>query len=124
MNLNILLAVRIFFAVFLLFFGANKFFHFVDPPPPPSDEAVGYWVALMSSKTMSLVAVVEIAAGLSLILNKYGALMMVILMSVSLNAVLYHIAFDIAQLPMAGVLILLNIFMLYSYRANYKELLN
>jgi len=123
MNSKILLAVRILFAVFLLFFGANKLFHFVDPPPPPA-EAEGYWMALMVTKTMALVAIVEIAAGLSLLINKYGALMMVVLMSVSVNAVLYHLTLDSASVMMAVVLLVLNVIMLYSYKDSYKGLLS
>ncbi len=123
MNSKILLAVRILFAVFLLFFGANKLFHYFDPPAPPAS-ADGYWMALMTAKTLTAVAVVEIASGLSLLFNKYGALMMIILMSVSVNAILYHLAFEKETIMMAVVLLGLNIFMLYSYRTNYKGLLN
>ena len=124
MNSKLLLAFRIVFAVFLLFFGANKLLHFFDPPPPPSPEAIGYWTALMATKTMTLVAIVEIAAGLSLLLNKYVALMMVILMSVSVNAVLYHLALDSGSVIMAIALLVLNIAMLYLYKDKYKGLLS
>jgi putative oxidoreductase len=122
MNLKVLMIIRIIFALFLLFFGLNKIFGFVDPPPPP-EEAMNYWAALMATKTMTLVAIVEVAAGLSLLVNKYAALMMIILMSVSINAVLYHLSLDSASIIMALVLFTLNIFMLYAYRNNYKGLL-
>lgn len=122
MNSKVFLVLRIVFGLALLFFGANKLFHFMDPPPPP-DAAMGYWEALMTSKTMTLVAIVEILAGLSLLVNKYGALMMVILMSVSVNAVLYHATLDQGGLVMGGVLLLLNIVMLYGYKDKYKDLL-
>ena len=122
MNSKVFLVLRIVFGLALLFFGANKLFHFMDPPPPP-DAAMGYWQALMASKTMTLVAVVEILAGLSILVNKYGALMMVILMSVSVNAVLYHITLDQGSLPMGAVLLVLNIVMLYGYKDKYKDLL-
>ena len=123
MNSKVLMIIRIVFALALLFFGANKLFHFMDPPPPP-DEAMGYWTALTASKTMTLVAIVEIAAGLALLLNKYAALMMVILMSVSVNAVLYHATMDSANIAMALVLLALNIVMLYAYKDKYKDLLS
>lgn len=122
MNSKVFMIIRIIFALALLFFGANKLFHFMDPPPPP-EEAMGYWTALTVTKTMTLVAIVEIVAGLSLILNKYAALMMLILMSVSINAVLYHATLDSASIAMAVVLLLLNIVMLYNYKDSYKELL-
>jgi uncharacterized membrane protein YphA (DoxX/SURF4 family) len=123
MNSKVVLVLRIVFGLALLFFGSNKLFGFMDPPPPP-EAAMGYWEALMTSKTMTVVAIVEIAAGLSLLLNKYGALMMLILMSVSVNAVLYHITFDQGGLPMGSVLLVLNIVMLYVYKDKYKDLLN
>jgi putative oxidoreductase len=121
MNSKVLMVIRIIFALALLFFGANKLFHFMDPPPPP-DEAMGYWAALTTTKTMTLVAIVEIAAGLALLLNKYAALMMVILMSVSINAILYHIALDSANIAMGIVLLVLNVVMLYNYKDKYKDL--
>lgn len=121
MNSKVLLVLRIIFGLFLLFFGANKLFHFVDPPPPP-EAAFGYWEAIDITNTLKLVAVVEIAAGLSLWLNKYAALMMVILMSVSINAVLYHLALDPGGVMMGAVLLILNIVMLYAYKDSYKGL--
>ncbi len=123
MNSKLLLVLRILFGVFLLFFGANKFFQFVTPPAPP-ETALGYWDALMATKTMSLVAVVEILAGLALLLNKYAAPMMIILMSVSINAVLYHLALDSDTTMMSVVLLVLNLVMLYAYKGKYKELLS
>ncbi len=122
MNSKVFMILRIIFALALLFFGANKLFHFMDPPPPP-EEAMGYWTALTITKTITVVAIVEILSGLTLILNKYAALMMIILMSVSVNAILYHLALDPASIGMAIGLLLLNILMLYAYKDSYKELL-
>ncbi len=122
MKSKVFMVIRIIFALALLFFGANKLFHFMDPPPPPED-AMGYWTALSITKTLTLVAIVEIVSGLTLILNKYAALMMIILMSVSVNAILYHLALDPASIGMAIGLLLLNILMLYNYKDSYKELL-
>lgn len=121
MNSKILMVIRIVFALALLFFGANKLFHFMDPPPPP-DDAMGYWTAISATKTITLVAIVEITSGLALLLNKYAALMMVILMSVSVNAILYHLAMDSANIGMAVGLLVLNIVMLYNYKDKYKSL--
>ncbi len=122
MSSKILMAVRIVFALALLFFGLNKLFHFVTPPPAP-EAAWGYWKELTASNTMMLVGIVETISGLTLILNKYAALMMVILMSVSVNAVLYHLAFDPNGLKMGGMLLILNIVMLFAYKDKYKALL-
>ena len=123
MNSKVLLALRIVFGLFLVTFGLNKFLDFM--PPMEMGEAAGsYFGALMSTKTMMLVAIVEILAGLSLLLNKYAALMMLILMSVSVNAVLFHATLEPSTIPPALVLLVLNIVMLFAYRDKYKDLLN
>jgi len=123
MNSKVLLALRIVFGLFLVTFGLNKFLDFM--PPMEMGEAAGsYFGALMSTKTLTLVAIVEILAGLSLLLNKYAALMMLILMSVSVNAVLFHATLEPGTIPPALVLLVLNIVMLFAYKDKYKDLLN
>ncbi len=94
----------------------------MEPPPAP-EAAWGYWKELTASNTMYLVGIVEAVAGLTLLFNKYAALMMVILMSVSINAVLYHLAFDPAGIMMGSIFLILNIVMIFSYKDKYKEML-
>ena len=123
MNAKVLLVLRIVFGLFLITFGLNKFLQFM--PMGEMGEAAGsYFGALMSTKTLMLVAIVEIAAGLSLLLNKYAALMMLILMSISINAVLFHATLEPGSIPGALVLLVLNVVMLYAYKDKYKDLLN
>ena len=73
---------------------------------------------------MILVALVEIIAGLSLILNKFGALLALVLMSVSVNAVLFHAVLDPGGIAGAAVLLVLNIAVLIGYKDKYEELLS
>ena len=121
MNSKVFMVARILLGLFVLMFGFNKFFHFI-PMEAPTGDAAAYFGALMSSKTLMLVAIVEIAAGLALILNKYGALLTLILMSVSVNAVLFHAVLDQANIMGALVLLILNIVALIGYKDNYKGL--
>lgn len=123
MNAKVVLVLRIVFGLFLITFGLNKFLQFM--PMGEMGEAAGnFFGALMSTKTLMLVAIVEIAAGLSLLLNKYAALMMLILMSISINAVLFHATLEPGSIPGAIVLLVLNVVMLYAYKDKYKDLLN
>ncbi len=69
MNSKVLLILRILFGVFLVFFGANKFGHWMTPPGEMTADMQNYFGALASTKTIALVAIVEIVAGLSLLLN-------------------------------------------------------
>lgn len=124
MNSKVFMVVRILLGLFVLTFGLNKFFHFI-PFGEMSEGAMNYFGALTSTHTLTIVAIVEILAGLSFILNKYGALMALILMSISINAVLFHAAFAPAPADIMGALILivLNIVVLIGYKDRYKEIL-
>ena len=125
MNSKVFMVLRIVLGLFVLVFGANKLYPggFLSMPEMSAD-AGAYFGALVSAKTLMLVAIVEVVSGLALILNKYGALMSVILMSVSVNAVLFHLALDPGGIGGAAVLLVLNIVVLYGYKDRYKDLLN
>ncbi len=92
--------------------------------PELSGDAGAYFGALTSSKTLILVGIVEIVAGLAIILDKYGALLALILMSISVNAVLFHAVLDPGGIGGAAVLLVLNIFVVFGYKAKYKALLS
>lgn len=126
MNSKVFTALRILLGVFVLVFGANKLYPegFLPPPEGMSEAAGAYFGALVSSKTILLVGIVEVVAGLALILNKFGALLALILMSVSVNAVLFHAVLDSGNILPAVVLLILNIAVLYGYKDKYKALLN
>jgi len=123
MKVKVFIAIRILLGIMLLVFGLNKFFEFLPAPEGMSEVAGSYFGSLMVSKTMTLVAVVEVLAGVSMLLNKYVPLMAVILMSVSVNAVLFHAVLDPGNIAPALVLLLLNIVVLYGYRNHYDGLL-
>lgn len=123
MNSKVFLVLRILLGLFVLVFGLNKFFHFI-PMDAPAEDAGAYFGALTSTKTLMLVAIVEIVSGLAIIFNKYGALMALILMSVSVNAVLFHATLDPANIMGALILIVLNILVIYGYKDKYKDLLS
>ncbi|UJH66535.1 DoxX family membrane protein [Allomuricauda sp. SCSIO 65647] len=124
MNSKVFMVVRILLGLFVLVFGLDKFFHFVPMDQSAmSEAAMGYMGGLAAAKTIYLVAIVEILAGLALLFNKYGALMALILMSVSVNAVLFHATLEPATIPGSLILIVLNVLVLFGYKAKYKDLL-
>ncbi|TPV34198.1 DoxX family membrane protein [Paucihalobacter ruber] len=122
MNSKLFLILRILLGLFVLVFGLNKFFNFM-PMPEISEDAGAYFGALMNAKTLVLVAIVEIIAGLAFIFNKYGALLALILMSVSINAVLFHLTLDPGGIGGAAMLLILNIAVLFGYKDKYQSLL-
>lgn len=123
MNSKVFMVLRILLGIFVLVFGLNKFLHFI-PMGEMSADAGAYFGALVNTKTLTLVAIVEIIAGLTLIFNKFGALLALILMSVSINAVLFHATLDPGNIVGALVLLVLNIAVLYGYKDKYKDILS
>ena len=122
MNSKVFMVVRILLGLFVLVFGLNKFLNFI-PMEAPTGDAGAYFGALMSSKTLTMVAIVEVVAGIALIFNKYGALLALILMSVSVNAVLFHATLDPENIMGALVLLILNVAVLIGYKDKYAPLL-
>ena len=125
MNSKVFMVLRIVLGLFVLVFGANKLYPggFI-PMEAPTGDPLAYFMALGSAKTLTLVAIVEVVAGLTFLLNKYGALMAIILMSVSVNAVLFHLSLDPGGIGGAAVLLVLNIAILYGFKDKYKDLLS
>ena len=124
MNSKVFMVVRILLGLFVLVFGLNKFLQFI-PFGEMSETAGNYFGALASVKAIPyLVGIVEIAAGLALLLNKYGALMALILMSVSVNAVLFHATLAPESILGALILLVLNILVLLGYKDRYSGILS
>ncbi len=67
MNSKVFMVLRILLGIFVIVFGVNKFANFL-PMPEMSGDAAAYFGALSSSKTLMLVAIVEIVAGLAILL--------------------------------------------------------
>lgn len=123
MNSKVIMVIRIVFGILIAIFGANKFYPFMPAPTEMPEGIMNYMSALMTTKTIYLVGAVELIAGLSLIFNKYTALMMIILMSVSVNAVLFHATMAPEGIGPALLLLILNVIMLFAYKDKYKDLL-
>lgn len=122
MNSKVSMVIRLLLGLMLLVFGLNKFFWYLPAPEGMSADAGAYFDALNSVNVVTLIGVVEVVTALTLIFNKFGALMAVILMSVSVNAVLFHVTLDPGNIGPAIALLVLNILVLYGYKDKYKEL--
>jgi len=122
MNSKVFLVLRTVFGLFLLVFGFNKFFHYMEFGKM-SEAAMNYFSALMSTKTLTIVALVEILSGVSLLVNKFGALMMIVLLIISVNAILFHAFLEPGSITGALILLFLNVVMLFAYKKRYRDIL-
>jgi putative oxidoreductase len=118
------LIVRILLGLILVIFGLNKFLQFMPMPAMP--EAAGEFMGALvkSGYIMPIVAIIEIAVGVLLLINKYQSLAIVIVFPVLLNAFLFHMFLDIAGIGGAAIAIAMNIFLFFANKESYKSLFN
>jgi putative oxidoreductase len=118
------LIIRVLFGLMLVIFGLNKFLQFMPMPPMP--EAAGEFMGALvkSGYLMIIVAIVEVVAGVLLLVNKYQSLVLVVVFPVILNAFLFHIFLDLAGIGGAAIAMAMNIFLFFANKESYKSLFN
>ena len=115
--------IRFLLAIMLIVFGLNKFLQFMPMPPLP-DVAGAFMGALAASGyILPIVAIVEIGAGIFLLINKFKALALVVLFPVALNAFLFHVFLDLPGIGGAFFLIIMNVFLMFGEKDAYASLL-
>ena len=94
----------------MLAFGLDKFFHFMSIPPIPGDG--GTLMEIFSrSGFLHILGVLETAAGIALLVNRFVPIALILTIAILFNATLIHLKYDpqnvIAALPGMIIAILL-----------------
>jgi uncharacterized membrane protein YphA (DoxX/SURF4 family) len=114
--------VRVLLGLMFVVFGSNAFLKFM-PMPPMEGQAGAFIGALASSGYLYAIAGLQIAGGLCLLLGaRFVALGLMLLGPVIVNIVLYHIFLDPKGMPVAVVVALLSLFLLWIYRYKFPAL--
>src|SRR5262252_6709657 len=107
---------RILLGLVFVVFGSNIFLHFI-PMPPPAPTLVGdFTKALFLSHYLHVVAIFQIVGGFLLLIGRFVPLGLVLLAPVIVNIDLVHLLMDPSGLPMAAVISLLLVFLIWRYR--------
>lgn len=115
--------IRIVLGVILLVFGLNHFFQFLPMPEPP-EAAMNFMKALMNSGFVwGLIAIVEIIAGILLILGRFTALALVLFAPLAIGILLHHLFLDAAGGIAGYVVFILEVLLVYAYFDVYKPIL-
>jgi putative oxidoreductase len=114
--------VRMLLGLMFVVFGSNIFFHFIPMPEPKPSLATDFSMALMKSGYMYVIGGLQVAGGLLLLIGRYVPLGLTLLGPVIVNILLFHIFLERTGLPMAIVVSVLALFLLWRYRSNFAGL--
>jgi uncharacterized membrane protein YphA (DoxX/SURF4 family) len=113
---------RILLGLLFAVFGSNAFLHFI-PMPPMEGLPAQFIGALVSSGLIYVIGGLQVVGGLLLLIGaRFVPLGLTILGPVIVNIVLYHIFIDQNGLPMALVIAILSLFLLWVYRYKFPAI--
>jgi putative oxidoreductase len=115
---------RLVLGFLYLVFGLDYFLHFIPYQPPQHPGAAGLFKAglLAAGYFYPMQKAIQIAGGLSLLINRYAPLSAVVLFPISLNVFLFHTILAPSAWPMGVLLLLPNLLLGLGYREYYRGL--
>lgn len=114
--------VRVLLGLMFVVFGSNIFLHFIPMPEQKPSLATDFSKALMESRYMYVIGFLQVAGGLLLLIGRYVPLGLTLLGPVIVNILLFHIFLEPTGLPMAIVVSVLALFLLWRYRDSFAGL--
>ena len=111
----------------LIFFvtGLNGFMNFIPPPKSPmSQGAAAFIAALMHTGYMlRLVMGTQLVVGILLLTNRFIPLALALVAPIIIGIVTFHIFLERSGLPLAVVVVVLEIYLAWSYRKSFLPML-
>ncbi|MBL7737028.1 MAG: DoxX family protein [Chitinophagaceae bacterium] len=124
MKRNILLAACTLFGLLMINSGLNKFFNYMPAPPPTEDQMKIFGAMAMLKWILPLVAIVEIAGGVLMIIPRTRALAALVMLPVLAGIIVHHLTFDIAGIGIGLILFAINIWVITENKEKYMPILN
>ena len=121
MKIATIIARSLLGLVFVVF-GSNMFFHFIHMPPPPEGPGRDFMTALFLSHYLYVVGALQVVGGVLLLIGRKVPLGLTLLGPVIVNILCFHVLMAPAGLPMAIVVSLLALFLLWRYREHFAGL--
>ena len=116
----VILIARILLGLVFLVFGLNGFLNFLNMGPMPTGLAGQFMGALILSHYYWVVAALQIAGGVLLLVNRFVPLALVLLGPVIVNILCYHVFLNHAGAPPAIVVTVLWLIIFYGNRQHFS----
>ena len=114
------LIARILLGLVSLVFGLNGFLNFLSMGPMPTGLAGQFMGALFISHYYWVVAAIQIAGGLLLLVNRFVPLALVLLGPVIVNIICYHVFMNPSGAAPAAVVTVLWLIVFYRNRQHFS----
>lgn len=118
----IVLLERLLLGAIFLVFGLNKLIPMFTPPPPTGLAAEMMGGLAAAGYFFPMLALVEVACGLLLLVGRFVPLALTLLAPVIVNIFAFHLFVAPGGLPLALLLLLLAGTLAWFYRDSYREL--
>ena len=116
---------RIVLGLIYFVFGLNFFLHFIPTPPSAGGVADAFVGGLFQSGYFfPMLKSIEVVLGGLLLIGLFVPLALVILMPISLNILLFHAFLTPGNATMGIVIVVVHLYLAWSYREYYKPLFN
>ena len=119
------ITARILLGLVFVIFGANAFLGFLKMPPPPPGLAGDYLKVFLASGYVHVIGGFQLLAGLLLLIGRFVPFALTILAGMIVNIWTFHIlmAPELGGLVPAIIVTMLELFLLWRYRAAFAPLL-
>jgi putative oxidoreductase len=124
MKKKILFGVSLLFGLMFINSGLNKFFNYLPTPKDMPENLLRVMAAFLEiGWLLPLIATAEIIGGLLFITNKYRALGAIIIFPVMIGILLTHIFLVPSGLPVALILLAINLWVIIENREKYLPMI-
>ncbi len=119
------LIARILLGLTFFVFGLNGFFHFIPQPKDAMPQgAMDFFGALIKTNYMiPLIFTTQMLGGALLLLNRFVPLALTLLAPVIVNIILFHLFLAPSGIPVATVVLVLELFLAWRYRSAFRPML-
>ena len=114
------LIARLLLGLTLVVLGLNGFLNFLNMGPLPSGFAGQFIIALAASHYLWVIAGLQVAGGVLLLVNRFVPLALVLLGPIIVNILLYHVFLNRSGAQLAILVTILWFIVFYSHRQYFS----
>jgi putative oxidoreductase len=114
------LIARLLLGLTFVVLGLNGFLNFLNMGPLPSGFAGQFIIALVASHYLWVIAGLQVAGGVLLLVNRFVPLALVLLGPVIVNIILYHVFLNRSGAHLAILVTILWFIVFYSHRQYFS----